>query len=963
MRKIVAEEIEIIVTAKVEEALKEFQKMLPEIKKQMGQVQQEFSKVDLKEIAKNIDFSKVTKQVKEANKEVQTAKENIKEAFNPNDVSGMKINNGTSKVEKALSNEQLEIKKQIQELANELEKTPKNTTAYDIIISKIHTLNRELQNLPPQVKKLNTEFSLTNMTKQQMNTGNVNNTNIDVTPSQNSMSMWDILKAKIAQIKPYIEQFKNALKGSNSSKELELLNYKISEIEEKLQGGVNGKVHLSTKEILEAEAELERLNNKKAQFEKNGKGTNIFSGMFSSLQKVMPKLNGMSGVTVKIKNQIKQMSAGMKQGIGHVLKYAGALFSLRSIYSTLSSSASSWLSSQNAGAKQLSSNIEYMKYAMGSVFAPVIQFVTNLIYNLMKAIQSVVYALFKVNIFAKASSKSYASMAGSAKKTKDETKQLLGVHDEINNIQDNKAEDGGGSGSGAVSPSFDLSKVDPSSSIMDAIANGDWYGVGVLLGQKLNEAMASIPWDSIQNTARQIGTNIANFLNGFIATTDWYQVGNTLAQGLNTAIYFAYSFITTFDWKQFGTAIGNAVNGFFDNIDWSALAQTLSEGLKGVFNIATGSFTTLDWSIIVDSIIDFFANVDYSGISDAFFEMLGSAIGSFVNFGTIIGDKLNGLIDEIANYLLTYIDTFSELGFNWAEGILFGIIDALINLGNWIIEHVFTPFIEGFKNAFGIHSPSTVMAEMGGYIIEGLKNGIVALIDTIKEIWENMKETAITKFNEVKDKLVEIWNNIKAKGQELWENIKTTITNKINNLKTNISNVLNNIKTTWTNIWTSLKTTVSNVWNGIWSTIKGVINKILGGIEGFANGIVQGINKVLSGLDGIVNAVGQVIGLDIHVSPLNEISLPRLAKGNVAYKETLAIFGEYAGASYNPEITAPRNTIKEVVEEALANQGGNNQKIELSVYVGNQKLGQILLDDLRSRKRQTGKDLEALVGG
>lgn len=116
-------------------------------------------------------------------------------------------------------------------------------------------------------------------------------------------------------------------------------------------------------------------------------------------------------------------------------------------------------------------------------------------------------------------------MAGSAKKAKNETKQLAGVHDEINNIQSNEnADSGGGSGGGSGMPSFDLSKVDPSSSIMDAIANGDWYGVGALLGQKLNEAMASIPWDSIQNTARQIGTNIANFLNGFIATTDFYQV-------------------------------------------------------------------------------------------------------------------------------------------------------------------------------------------------------------------------------------------------------------------------------------------------------------------------------------------------------------------------------------------------------------------------------------------------------
>ncbi len=95
----------------------------------------------------------------------------------------------------------------------------------------------------------------------------------------------------------------------------------------------------------------------------------------------------------------------MKQGIGHILKYAMTLFSLRSVYSVLSSCAQSWLSSQNAGAKQLSANIEYMKNSLGSALAPAITYITNLVYNMMKAIQSVIYALFRVNIFCKSKCK------------------------------------------------------------------------------------------------------------------------------------------------------------------------------------------------------------------------------------------------------------------------------------------------------------------------------------------------------------------------------------------------------------------------------------------------------------------------------------------------------------------------------------------------------------------------------
>lgn len=65
-----------------------------------------------------------------------------------------------------------------------------------------------------------------------------------------------------------------------------------------------------------------------------------------------------------------------------------------------------------------------------------------------------------------------------------------------------------------------------------------------------------------------------------------------------------------------------------------------------------------------------------------------------------------------------------QAGGNVVAGLFLGIIDALVNIGTWIYEHICKPFIEGFKRAFGIHSPSTVMAEQGGYVIQGMFEGI-----------------------------------------------------------------------------------------------------------------------------------------------------------------------------------------------------------------------------------------------
>lgn len=95
------------------------------------------------------------------------------------------------------------------------------------------------------------------------------------------------------------------------------------------------------------------------------------------------------------------------------------------------------------------------------------------------------------------------------------------------------------------------------------------------------------------------------------------------------------------------------------------------------------------------------------------------------------------------------------------------------------------------------------------------------------------------------------------------------------------------------------------------------------------------------------------------------MSLPRLAKGGVLTEATTVIAGEYSGAKTNPEIVTPQNIMRDTFEDVLSNYSGSNndRPIYLTINVGNQKLGQILLDDLRDKKRRTGKDIEALVGG
>jgi hypothetical protein len=888
---------------------------------------------------------------------IKGSKENTNGNFDSNDISGMTINGQTFNIKNITG-----YSKEIMKLTGHL-KTLKSASE-DVKIPEIKA---------PEIKTPETKITGYR--------GSINNNTGNIKPNTNSINLWDMIKSKIQQVIPFVRQFKQQIQQVGGSKELELVKYKISEVEEKLENAKEGKIHLNTKEIIEAEAELERLNNKKDKLEKGGKG-NFFSSFFSSLKKITPSMNNISGITIKIRNQIKQWNGGIKNGLGHVLKYATALFSLRSIYSALSSSAQAWLGSQNKGAQQLSANIEYMKYAMGSVFAPVIQYVTSLVYQLMKAIQSVVYAMSGVNIFAKTTASSMKNTSSSAKQA---SKSLSSVHSEINNVSDNKNNENSSS-----NPNIDLSKMDSNSNpIIDAIKQGNWYQVGETIGKKINEAINSIPWDKIQNTAKKIGTNIAQFLNGGIKETDWNKVGNAFAQGLNTIIYFGYNFVTNFDWKQFGKAIGDSINGFFNNVDWSVAAKTLSEGIKGTLDTISTTLETIDWQQIARDVEEFIKNIDWSGVVSAIFKGIGTALGGLALFlGTLISDAFNGIEDY-------FNDKIEECGGNVVAGIFKGIGDAIVGVGQWVYDNIFVPFIDGFKNAFGIHSPSTVMEEQGNFIVEGLKNGLLGIWDKVKQPFVEFKNNVTNKLTEIKGNIsnwssntkttISNWgNDVKNKISLTWSNASQNVNNSVNTLKNNISTGLNSAKSTISNWGDSIKNTFSNLGRNASTWGKDLVSNM-------ASGIKNNIHKVTSAVNSVANKIKSLLGFSepedgplsnfhTYMPDMIDLMVSGIKANTNKVKseiENLANMMSYtintdSITRFNPiqpkiePINIQPSNIANTFEDVLsdfASLDNNDRQINLTINVGNKKLGQILLDDLRDKTRRTGKDIEALIGG
>lgn len=484
---------------------------------------------------------------------------------------------------------------------------------------------------------------------------------------------------------------------------------------------------------------------------------------------------------------------GILKTVGMTAKFMFASFVIRGAINGAKEgfqNLAQYSSSTNASLSMLMSSLTQLKNSLATAFAPILDVVApilnqflqmiiqavNAVGQLMGALtgKSTIVRAKKVNQDYAASLngtsnglKKNASNANKAQKEAEKYKRTLLGFDQINKMDDNSSSDTGSSGGadtgalGGVDNMFETTAVnskfkDLAKLIKDSWKNADFTEVGAIVGRKLNAALQSIPWDDIKNTTNRIAKSIATFLNGFIETTDWGLVGSTLSQGLNTAIGFANTFAQNFHWNSLGKAISDGINGAVKMFDAATAGQTISNVVKGILDSFITAVENTDWQQLGKKVQEFLVNIDWKGIVEKLSEAIGAAFGGFAAF-------LWGLIrDAWKKVVQWWKDTAYKDGQFTISGLFNGIVDALKNVASWIKDHIFKPFINGFKKAFGIHSPSTVMSEQGGFIMSGLFKG---LKDNLPNIL-----TWVGKLpKKVKDKLGNAKDWLKDKGSQAIE--------------------------------------------------------------------------------------------------------------------------------------------------------------------------------------------------
>lgn len=341
-------------------------------------------------------------------------------------------------------------------------------------------------------------------------------------------------------------------------------------------------------------------------------------------------------------------------------------------------------------------------------------------------------------------------------------------------------------------------------------------------------------------------------------------------------------------------SLGTAMSGILDNLANSVLPTLTSiiEGIdwEGIAVAITGMFEQLMpplmelaetlLPVIVDLIV-----------------MLAPFLADFVS---MILPQLMSLINQLLPALLPLLETLLPL----VNDILTPMLALLESF-----MPILLPIVEFLAGAF------TAAINNIGVVINWLIGVFTNLFNQTKTIFTNIGNTVTNIFNTVGSAIRSVIDWLVGVFSGFFESTRT---------------IFNNIKDAVSNAFSAMGTAVGNIWDGIWGTIKGVINSILGGVEGMVNGVVRAINVLLGGIDTVVEGVGDLIGLSWNVPTLNEVSLPRLAKGGVLEEGQVGLL-EGSGAEAVVPLDQNRAWISAVAKDmqGAVGTGTNAQMQEL----------------------------------
>lgn len=208
---------------------------------------------------------------------------------------------------------------------------------------------------------------------------------------------------------------------------------------------------------------------------------------------------------------------------------------------------------------------------------------------------------------------------------------------------------------------------------------------------------------------------------------------------------------------EVGPQVIDAIVNFFSQLPgkiWDFLVQTATNFVNWVVQAKETALTV--GPQIVDTVVNFFLQ-----LPGRIWNALLNAIAKIKQWGS---DIISWARTSIPNVISTIISFFEELPGKMLEigkNLLTGLADGISSAVGAVVDKVKSvagSILNGFKDAFDIHSPSKATAKMGNMLMQGLAGGVSDSSNVVMTAVMKMADTLITKLESLVSQVTQLMN-------------------------------------------------------------------------------------------------------------------------------------------------------------------------------------------------------------
>ena len=499
----------------------------------------------------------------------------------------------------------------------------------------------------------------------------VNSEEKSVQATQEQVSAINSEAQAVDKINVSLSDYEN--KTTSTAKQQEYLRQKIEELKNQLASADLG---FEVGDTTKIEAQIEGLENKLIRLRQQGKSAgdtleNAGKRSVIVFNKLKASFNGVgkgfSKITLGAKQIGNNITSTFKNGLKSIRRFTLSLLGVQTLFTGLSKAISSYLTFD----EDLSNSIQNNWYALGSLFAPILERVISLFSTATAYVTAFVKALTGIDLVARANAKSLDKQAKANAKANEKSRSLSSM-DEITNIQDTS------SGSASEAPQITLPEIDEAP--VQDFAN-KFSMVFKEIKDKMEQLFQPIQasWNKYgQPLIDSIKTNFENTkkLIGDIGKSFEEVWMNGTGEKIVSKILDIFTKIET--------TIGN-IKGALDNA-WN----NNGNGTQIIQNLADTFNSILDF---VDSIGE---SLEKWTASESFQNALNHIVGFIKDISKYAKEIITWVVDMYKKYLAPVVDeillfisdTINLLGTLWDE-VIKPVLDPIID----ILERVLEPAI------------------------------------------------------------------------------------------------------------------------------------------------------------------------------------------------------------------------------------------------------------------------------